>query len=187
MIRQFNFDQYIRESNAIEGIGYGPGQPLYDDHLAACRYVWEWCANTDGLREPPPPAVIHGVLMASEPHVFPGEYRQVRVTVGPYEKVAPVAVRPAMQALRSIALAAARHPADELGLWALHYRFEAIHPFLDGNGRTGRLWLNALRMTAGLPWVIVPVAERFDYYDAIREWETDGTTRVPRGVTVFQP
>ena len=40
----------------------------------------------------------------------------------------------------------------------------------DGNGRTGRLWLNNLRLACGYPWLIVQAAERKAYYEAIREW-----------------
>lgn len=56
-------------------------------------------------------------------------------------------------------------------LWDLHHEFEHIHPFFDGNGRTGRLWLNALRLAAGLPWLTVWAADRQRYYAAIRAWE----------------
>ena len=41
----------------------------------------------------------------------------------------------------------------------------------DGNGRTGRLWLNSLRLACGYPWLTVQAAEREAYYESIREWE----------------
>jgi hypothetical protein len=50
----------------------------------------------------------------------------------------------------------------------LHARFEQIHPFLDGNGRTGRLVLNLLLTRLGYPPVIVYKRERTQYLKALR-------------------
>ena len=49
---------------------------------------------------------------------------------------------------------------------ALHVRFESIHPFIDGNGRTGRILLNFELMKAGLLPVNIKFADRLAYYDA---------------------
>ena len=46
-----------------------------------------------------------------------------------------------------------------------HLRFEGIHPFLDGNGRTGRLILNLELIKAGLLPVNIKFADRLKYYD----------------------
>jgi hypothetical protein len=50
----------------------------------------------------------------------------------------------------------------------LHCRFERIHPFLDGNGRTGRLLLNLLLVRLGLPPVIIYKRDRSRYLAALR-------------------
>jgi len=79
---------------------------------------------------------------------------------------------------------------DDLGAWEkflhdetlpplvqtalMHYQFEAIHPFLDGNGRVGRLLITLLLMQRGvlpLPLLYLSAffeATRRDYYDALR-------------------
>lgn len=44
-----------------------------------------------------------------------------------------------------------------------HARFESIHPFLDGNGRTGREILNVMLQNAGYPRVIINLENRQNY------------------------
>lgn len=51
----------------------------------------------------------------------------------------------------------------------LHNDFERIHPFLDGNGRAGRLLLNLLLVRLGYPPAIVFKNERTKYLDAMRK------------------
>jgi hypothetical protein len=53
-------------------------------------------------------------------------------------------------------------------LAALHVRFEQIHPFLDGNGRTGRLALNLLLVRLGYPPAIIYKRDRGRYLTALR-------------------
>ncbi len=48
-----------------------------------------------------------------------------------------------------------------------HYRFVSIHPFRDGNGRTGRLLMNLLLLRAGYPIVVISNQQRNDYINAL--------------------
>jgi Fic family protein len=50
----------------------------------------------------------------------------------------------------------------------LHRDFEAIHPFLDGNGRTGRLILNLILVRLGYPPAIIYKGDRSKYLKALR-------------------
>lgn len=50
----------------------------------------------------------------------------------------------------------------------IHNKFERVHPFLDGNGRTGRLALNLVLVRLGYPPVIIFKRQREDYLRAMR-------------------
>lgn len=56
-----------------------------------------------------------------------------------------------------------------------HLRFVAIHPFRDGNGRTGRLLMNLLLLRAGYPIVVISNQVRKAYIDAIIDAQQQGS------------
>jgi Fic family protein len=62
----------------------------------------------------------------------------------------------------------AGHPANIEAISDTHARFERIHPFLDGNGRTGRLVLNLVLVRLGYAPVIVFKRDRDRYLRALR-------------------
>lgn len=62
----------------------------------------------------------------------------------------------------------AEHDPVELAA-LLHFKFVNIHPFWDGNGRTGRLLMNVLVLQAGYPLAIILKNDRKRYYRVLRE------------------
>lgn len=50
----------------------------------------------------------------------------------------------------------------------VHTAFEGIHPFVDYNGRTGRLILNFILMKNGYPPIVIAYRKRAEYYEAVR-------------------
>lgn len=62
----------------------------------------------------------------------------------------------------------ARTPSFPEDLARLHQQFEYTHPFLDGNGRTGRLVLNLILVRLGYPPAIIYKRDRQSYLRALR-------------------
>lgn len=54
-----------------------------------------------------------------------------------------------------------------------HAKFENIHPFADGNGRTGRLAMNYLLVMLDHPPIIIHEEDRLGYYNALEAWDRD--------------
>lgn len=52
-----------------------------------------------------------------------------------------------------------------------HRKFEKIHPFIDGNGRTGRLLINMELMKAGYPAINIKYRDRAKYFNAFSSLE----------------
>jgi Fic family protein len=122
---------------------------------------------------------LHAQLMENQPRCMPGKLRQIQNYVGlrletaryvppPAEAVAPLLAdlehllqyEPDGQKEVSILMRAA----------IAHAQFEAIHPFLDGNGRTGRLLLPLIFQAADEPPIHLATflkVRQQEYYDAL--------------------
>ena len=53
-----------------------------------------------------------------------------------------------------------------------HAKFENIHPFADGNGRTGRLLMNYLLLLLDHPPIIIHEEDKRAYYDALERFDS---------------
>ncbi len=93
-----------------------------------------------------------------------GKYRSYLVRVGPY--VAPhwKEVKSTMNQIIEFVNKSKLNPVELAA--RIHYKFESIHPFGDGNGRIGRLLMNYILWHAGYPMLIIEYKKRASYYMA---------------------
>ena len=54
-----------------------------------------------------------------------------------------------------------------------HFVFVYIHPYFDGNGRTGRFIMNLMMAAGGYSWAVVPVERRDEYMQALEYASVD--------------
>lgn len=55
-----------------------------------------------------------------------------------------------------------------------HLEFESIHPFEDGNGRTGRILINFELLKNNIPPIVIPKEERTKYFEFLRNKDVEG-------------
>lgn len=60
----------------------------------------------------------------------------------------------------------------------LHLEFEHTHPFVDGNGRIGRVINNYLLIREGFVPINIKFVDRKKYYDAFKEFDANGKTKI---------
>ncbi len=119
---------------------------------------------------------IHQLVLAKIEDASAGQYRQVAVRIAgaghipPESWQVPSLVDDLIQWLSSHE-ALAIHAIARAAI--AHHKFVEIHPFIDGNGRTGRLLLNLLLFKDGYPPAVIEKANRKQYYKVLSEADAD--------------
>lgn len=121
---------------------------------------------------------IHSLVLINRPD-DKGIYRKIPVTImGAYTKpVQPYMIEPKMTELlaENENRKKKMHPIERIARF--HLEFEGIHPFIDGNGRCGRLLLNLDLIQNGYPAINVKFTDRKKYYAAFDEFYKNNTAQ----------
>ena len=72
------------------------------------------------------------------------------------------------------------HPIERIARF--HLEFEGIHPFIDGNGRTGRLLMNMDLIQTGYTPIDIKFSDRKKYYDAFDTYFRDNNDDAMTGL-----
>ena len=181
--------EYTYNSNAIEGNtltlqetalvleGITIDRKPLKDHLEAVGHKDAFLYVQDLVKDKVPFSEtiikqIHTLVLMDRPEDR-GIYRRIPVKImGAYHTPPePVVVPEQMEKLVKEFSKKKLHPIESAALF--HLKFEGIHPFVDGNGRTGRLILNLFLMQNGYPPINVKFTDRKRYYEAFDSYYRD--------------
>ena len=178
--------EYTYNSNAIEGNtltlretdlvlrGLTINQKPLKDHMEAVGHKEAFDFVSELVKENVPISEsiikqIHSLVLADK-REDRGIYRRVPVRIlgAQHEPVQPYLIEPKMEQLLHDFAESKEHIVTKLARF--HIEFEGIHPFIDGNGRTGRLLVNLELMREGYPPIDIKFADRVSYYNAFDEY-----------------
>jgi Fic family protein len=110
------------------------------------------------------PSVASGLLKASDLAGY--RTNQVYIRGSMHTPLNPDAVRDAMPVLFNLL-----KNEPDAGVRAVlgHFVFVYIHPYMDGNGRIARFLMNAMLVSGGYDWMIIPVEQRKEYMAALEK------------------
>lgn len=106
----------------------------------------------------------------------PGEYTKEDMAAGDTvfgDHETLIARVPNLMESTEKAIREGQHPLVVAAKW--HGYYEYLHPFRDGNGRTGRLLSNFILLRAKHPLLIIRLEDRSAYISALKQIRTEGT------------
>lgn len=112
---------------------------------------------------------IHKIILSGIIDDWAGKYRQTEILIRGVDVELPEArdvPRLMGNFIKWLEEKQEEHPVRIASI--AHYRFEGIHPFIDGNGRVGRLLMNLILILNGYPMAIIRNEQRAQYLNAFK-------------------
>lgn len=167
-VKRVDMVSFVKESNSIENVWLGPGHPAFDNHIEVLDQVLKSAHRKDSFLSEKELLAWHNKLMGWYLTAQVGVYRSDLVRVGRW--VAPLPGF--LPRLMAKCLEKANNATSVEDCWNVHHFFETVHPFVDGNGRMGRLLLNWCLIRNKLPFHVIKEKDRMSYYESINEWKS---------------
>lgn len=122
---------------------------------------------------------LHKMLMSNIRDEIAGRFRidDEYVRVGSHIAPAPKEINPSLEKMFA-EYNATSHENIIKRIARLHLAFEYLHPFMDGNGRIGRVINNYLLIREGFVPINIKFIDRKKYYDAFKEFDEKGATGI---------
>lgn len=117
--------------------------------------------------------LLHKMLISNINDKIAGRFRQAGeyVRVGRYIAPAPEKIQFLLDELLEKYQDSDEHVLNKVS--EFHLLFEKIHPFVDGNGRIGRILINLMLLQNGFPPIIIKDSEKQYYYASFRLYDQD--------------
>lgn len=123
--------------------------------------------------------MLHKLLISNIRDDISGRFRQENEYVRVGNHIAPPPKEVVVRLERALAdYHAASHENIINRISKLHLAFEYTHPFVDGNGRIGRVINNYLLIREGFVPINIKFVDRKNYYDAFREFDRNEATGI---------
>jgi len=128
--------------------------------------------NTDTM------LLLHEMLMTNINPAIAGRFRNTDeyVRIGSYIAADPKRVNQMIEKIVEEYSTDLSMNSIEKIAW-FHLNLERIHPFVDGNGRIGRVLMNMQLLKMGFPQIIIRNKAKKYYYQAFRKYEDDGNQK----------
>lgn len=142
------------------------------NHQTVLEYLFDYLFKNKPLNERLV-LKLHAILMNSI-RSDAGSYRRHAVRIlGTYVPTANYLKVPVL--IKNLMRDVNRETKDIVNLITrVHSRFEKIHPFSDGNGRVGRLFMHVMSIKAGLPPIVIRQEKKRFYLSYLNKAQTKG-------------
>ena len=167
ILLQIDLDRYISEREIFEAKNLARVVSYID------KRAKEQELNSDVVLS------LHKILMSNIRDEIAGRFRidGEYVRIGSHIAPAPKEIKGSLEKMFG-EYNARSHENIIKRIAQLHLSFEHLHPFMDGNGRIGRVINNYLLIREGFVPINIKFIDRKKYYDAFKEFNEKGTTSI---------